>query len=47
MYAFPFGRGEKAVLIFRFDHSDAAMERLRAAGINVMETAHLYAANGR
>ena len=45
MYAFPFGRGEKAVLIFRFDHPDAAMERLRAHGINVLESAHLYAPN--
>jgi hypothetical protein len=45
MYAFPFGRGEKAVLIFRFDDPDAAMERLRAAGINVLESAWLHAAN--
>jgi len=36
MYAFPFGRGDKAVLIFRFDQPDAAIERLRAAGINVV-----------
>jgi hypothetical protein len=35
MYAFPFGQGEKATLIFRFDQPDAAMELLRAAGINV------------
>jgi hypothetical protein len=45
MYAFPFGRGEKAVLIFRFDQPDAAIQRLHEAGINVLETAHLYAAN--
>jgi hypothetical protein len=36
MYAFPFVRGEKAVLIFRFDQPDAAIERLRAGGINVL-----------
>ncbi len=36
MYAFPFVRGEKAVLIFRFDQPDAAIERLRAKGINVL-----------
>ena len=32
MYAFPFVRGEKAVLIFRFDQPDAAIERLRESG---------------
>ena len=37
MYAFTFGREDKAVLIFRFDQPDAAIERLRAAGINVVE----------
>jgi hypothetical protein len=36
MYAFPFGRGDKAVLIFRFDQPDAAIERLRAAGVSVV-----------
>lgn len=37
MYAFPYVRGEKAVLIFRFDQPDAAMERLRTSGINVLD----------
>jgi hypothetical protein len=37
MYAFPFLRGEKAVLIFRFDQPDAAIERLQVAGINVLD----------
>jgi hypothetical protein len=36
MYAFPFGRQGKAVLIFRFDDTDAAMQRLRSAGINLI-----------
>ena len=36
MYAFPVGRGDKAVLIFRFDLPDAAIERLQAQGINVL-----------
>ena len=36
MYAFPFGCGDKAVLIFRFDQPDAPIERLRAAGIHVV-----------
>ena len=42
MYAFPFGRGDKAVLIFRFDRPDAAIERLRAAGINMVEAVDVY-----
>jgi hypothetical protein len=41
MYAFPFGRGGKAVLIFRFDQPDAASERLQCAGINVLESGDL------
>jgi hypothetical protein len=36
MYAFPFGRGAKAVLIFRFNDPDAALERLQAAGISLI-----------
>ena len=42
MYAFPFGSGDKAVLIFRFGDPDAAIERLQAAGINVLESAAVY-----
>ena len=38
MYAFTFGRGDKAVLIFRFDRPDAAIERLQAAGISVVDS---------
>lgn len=37
MYAFPFVRGEKAVLIFRFDQPDEAIRRLREAGVNVLD----------
>jgi hypothetical protein len=36
MYAFPFGRGENAALIFRFDRPDDAIKILEAAGINVL-----------
>ena len=36
MYAFPFGRDGKAVLIFRFNDPDAAVQQLRAAGIGVV-----------
>ena len=41
MYAFPFLRCEKAVLIFRFDQPDAAIERLRVAGVNVLDSGAL------
>ncbi len=42
MYAFTFGRGEKAVLIFRFDDSDAALSALQANGINVVAGVEIY-----
>jgi len=42
MYAFTFGREDQAVLIFRFDKADAAIEKLRAAGIAVVESGDVY-----
>ena len=36
LYAFPFGRGENAVLIIRFDDPDAAIKRLQAAGVSMI-----------
>lgn len=36
MYAFPFGRGEKATLIFRFDNPDAAIATLQSSGISLI-----------
>ncbi len=42
MYAFTFGRQDKAVLIFRFDQPDEAIELLQAAGINVVESVEVY-----
>jgi len=42
MYAFTFGHGETAVLIFRFDNPDAAITRLQAAGINVVGSSEVY-----
>ncbi len=41
MYAFPFGRGETAILIFRFDQPDAAIGLLQRAGINVVRDVEL------
>jgi hypothetical protein len=42
MYAFPFGRRGQAVLIFRFDRPDAAIERLRTVGIDVVDSVDVY-----
>jgi hypothetical protein len=42
MYAFPFGREGRAVMIFRFDRPDAAIEHLRAAGIDVVDSVDVY-----
>ncbi|MGA2273888.1 MAG: amino acid-binding protein [Bryobacteraceae bacterium] len=41
MYAFPFVRGEKAVLIFRFDQPDAAIARLQERGFQVLSSGAL------
>jgi hypothetical protein len=42
VYAAPFGRGGKAVLIFRFDDPDKAVGHLRAAGITVLSGGELF-----
>ena len=42
MYAFTFGRNGKAVIIFRFDDPDAAIEILQSKGINVVESVEVY-----
>jgi hypothetical protein len=41
MYAFTFGREDRAIMIFRFDRPDAAIEHLRAAGVNVLSDVEL------
>jgi hypothetical protein len=41
MYAFTFGREGRAILIFRLDRPDAAIERLREAGISVLRAVEL------
>jgi len=42
MYAFTASRGDKAVLVFRFDNPDAAIGTLQNAGINVLNAVALY-----
>jgi hypothetical protein len=41
MYAFPFGRGDNATLIFRFDNPDAAIAQLQSAGISLIPHSEL------
>jgi hypothetical protein len=36
MYAFTFGHQNKAILVFRFDNADTALEQLKAKGVNVV-----------
>ncbi len=42
MYAFTFGRGDKAILIFRFDDVDSAIPKLQDIGVNVIGDVELY-----
>jgi hypothetical protein len=42
MYAFTFGRGDTAVMIFRFNDPDAAIAQLTSAGINVVGSTEVY-----
>jgi hypothetical protein len=41
MYAFTFGRNEKAVMVFRFDDPDKALELLRLNNVNVLGSVDL------
>ena len=42
MYAFTFRLGDKAMLVFRFDDPDAAIQLPQAKGINVIASVDLY-----
>ena len=42
MYAFTFRRGDSAVLVFRFDDPDSAVELLKSKGINMIGSVELY-----
>ena len=42
MYAFTFGRGDRAALIFRFQDPDAAIELLQTKGVNVLGEVELF-----
>jgi hypothetical protein len=42
MYAFAFRHGAEAVLVFRFDNPDRAIEALKAAGHDVLDAVTLF-----
>lgn len=42
MYAFTFRHGKEAVLVFRFDNPDRAIEALKAAGRDVLDAISLF-----
>jgi hypothetical protein len=46
MYAFTFRRGNKAILVFRFDDPDAAIRLLQSRGRNVLGPVELYEREG-
>jgi hypothetical protein len=42
MYAFTFGRDDKAILILRFEDADNALHKLQRSGVNVLAGSHLH-----
>jgi len=42
IYAFSFRRTDKAIIVFRFEDPDAAIELLKASGVNVIGGVELY-----
>ena len=42
VYAFTFHKSDRAVLVFRFDDPDKALEALKAAGRNVLGDIDLF-----
>ena len=41
MYAFAFGRGNKAVIVFRFEDVDAALAAVRETNVGILGPAEL------
>ena len=42
MYAFTFGKGDRAVIVFRFDQPDTAVQVLQEAGVSVLGRVELF-----
>jgi len=41
-YSFTFRRGNRAVLVFRFEDNDAALKAFQAKGINPVSSVEIY-----
>ncbi|MBN2310253.1 MAG: amino acid-binding protein [Candidatus Hydrogenedentes bacterium] len=46
MYAFTFRRGDRAVMVFRFDDPDEALRTITEKGVNIVESVELFAEAG-
>ncbi len=46
MYAFTFGRNNKAILVFRFEDIDSAIDALKQAGLIIVDHNFIYERNG-
>jgi hypothetical protein len=42
MYAFTFRKEDKAIIVFRFEDPNQAIEHLASRGIKVLESVELY-----
>ena len=47
MYAFTFGRADKAAIVFRFENPESALKLLQEKGINVVGSVDLYDRSAR
>ncbi|HUW35136.1 MAG TPA: ACT domain-containing protein [Planctomycetota bacterium] len=47
MYAFTFGRADKAAIVFRFENPESALKLLQEKGINVVGSIDLYDRSAR
>ena len=47
MYAFTFGRADKAAIVFRFENPESALKLLQGKGINVVGSIDLYDRSSR
>jgi hypothetical protein len=46
MYAFACRRGDRALVVFRFEDTDAAIRALQAGGVNLVEPVDIFSAWG-
>jgi hypothetical protein len=42
MYAFSYGKGDKAIMVFRFEDPDKALELLSAENVDIIKGIELF-----